>query len=380
MRSGERPRYLLIDALRGLAALAVVGFHAHAGNHVAALEPQLPLALRKVLEHGNAGVTMFFVISGFAIANTLVYKRMTPGYVGRFLARRSVRLDPPYWASMGFAILMGIAAVRLVPGKVYHLPTWTDILVHVAYLPDLLQRPLISDVYWTLCLEVQFYLSFSLLLVLVTKLEPRLGRERALSAVLWPAVAISNLWLLGLIPGEVPGLFIGFWYLFLTGVLVWRGVVRAGEGDFSHAAVAAAELLLLAGVASAHGDVPQLVAFATGALVLGAGLAGKLQTWLRQRPFQLLGAISYSLYLTHNQITGALFRVGYKLTGRTAAWEAFWMVAVVGACVGFAWLFFRLFEAPSIVLSKKIPMPDRTNVPPPAATPRLSPSQGAGLG
>ncbi|MFP2923886.1 hypothetical protein ACLESO_01465 [Pyxidicoccus sp. 3LG] len=69
---------------------------------------------------------------------------------------------------------------------------------------------------------------------------------------------------------------------------------------------------------------------------------------------QQLGAISYSLYLTHNTVTGALFRVGYRLTGRSPAWEAVWFVLSVGACIGFAWVFHRLIEAPSLALSKRI--------------------------
>lgn len=374
MASRARPRFLFIDALRGLAALAVVGFHAREGHHIAGLDPLLPLPLRKLLEHGNTGVAMFFVISGFAIANTMVYKRVTPGYVGRFLARRSVRLDPPYWASIALAILVGIASARLVSGKVYHLPSWTDILVHLAYLPELLQRPAISDVYWTLCLEIQFYLSFALLLALVTALGGRLGRERALSGVLWPAALFSNLWAFDLAPFRVPGLFVDFWFLFLLGVLIWRAVIRAEDGEYRDTLVAVFELSLLATRGIALGDVPILVAVATGLLVLIAGLSGKLQTWLASRPFQFLGVISYSLYLTHNQLTGALFRGGFALTGRTVFWEAFWLIAVYAASIAFAWLFFRMFEAPSMALSKKIHMPDASEVPPPVAA-HLRPSQ-----
>jgi peptidoglycan/LPS O-acetylase OafA/YrhL len=96
------------------------------------------------------------------------------------------------------------------------------------------------------------------------------------------------------------------------------------------------------------------VAAATGALVLAVGLAGRLETWLSWRALQGLGAISYSLYLTHNPVTGALFRVGFRLTGRSPAWEAVWFVLATAACIGFAWGFHRLIEAPSLALSRRI--------------------------
>jgi len=276
---------------------------------------------------------------------------------------------------MALAILMGIASAKLVAGKVYHLPSWTDIFIHILYLPELLQRTAISDVYWTLCLEIQFYLSFSLLLVLVTALERRLGSERALDAVLIPATLISNLWALDLVPFYVHGLFVHFWFLFLLGVLVWRAVMRADDGDYAPTVVATLEIALLAAIGVARVDVPILVAAATGTVVLVGGLLGKLQTWLSSRPLQFLGVISYSLYLTHNQLTGAVFRGGFALTGRTVLTEALWLLVVVAISIAFAWLFFKLFEAPSMLLSRKVRMPDASEVPPPVRA-TLRPARG----
>lgn len=352
MSAETRPRYVFIDALRGFAALAVVGFHAREGGHLAQLDAYLGSVLRAVLHRGDAGVTVFFVISGFVIAASMAHAHVTAGYVGRFLARRSVRLDPAYWASLALTVGVGVLSVRFVPGKTYVPPTWGEVLIHLTYLTDLLGVRQISAVYWTLCYEIQFYVTFALLLLAVTRLRGRLGPEGALTSVVWPAVLLSDLWLVGLAPFQVHGLFVDRWHLFLTGVLLWRAVVLRGER--AHTVAAGLQVMLLGAMGWVRADAQLHVAAATGALVLAVGLAGRLETWLSWRALQGLGAISYSLYLTHNAVTGPLFRVGYRLTGRTPLWEAVWFVLSLAACIGFAWGFHRLIEAPSLALSKRI--------------------------
>ena len=56
-------------------------------------------------------------------------------------------------------------------------------------------------------------------------------------------------------------------------------------------------------------------AIATAGLLYLASRLGTLTTWLNFRWLLFLGSISYSLYLIHNPITGAFYRVAYRLTG-----------------------------------------------------------------
>ena len=55
-------RFTFIDSLRGIAAMSVVLFHAEQGQHIDGLLAKSPDALRVVLEHGNLGVEIFFVL------------------------------------------------------------------------------------------------------------------------------------------------------------------------------------------------------------------------------------------------------------------------------------------------------------------------------
>ena len=150
--------------MRGLAALWVVLFHAAEGRHLLKLEAALPAWLdADIFSHGNFGVPIFFVLSGFVIAHSVGGGRVDAAYLGRFTLRRSIRLGLPYWASIVLAIgfLSLKAAATHSPVAI---PTPGQIAAHVFYLQEILRVQEINSVYWTLCYEMQFYLLFCLLL------------------------------------------------------------------------------------------------------------------------------------------------------------------------------------------------------------------------
>jgi peptidoglycan/LPS O-acetylase OafA/YrhL len=63
-----------------------------------------------------------------------------------------------------------------------------------------------------------------------------------------------------------------------------------------------------------------------------------------------LGTISYSLYLTHNPITGASFFLLAKLG--TPQWFA--LGATILICIAFAYAFWLAFEQPSMKLAHRV--------------------------
>src|SRR4051812_49043164 len=87
--SGATRRFAFIDALRGLAALAVAGYHFYAGLCLDKTAPLFPWPLHLSLAHGNAGVEVFFVLSGFVMAYSLRQVRIDARFFGVFLLRRS---------------------------------------------------------------------------------------------------------------------------------------------------------------------------------------------------------------------------------------------------------------------------------------------------
>jgi len=354
MTAPESVRYRLIDALRGIACLAVVLYHAKEGGHLAALVTAAPAWFGQLLNHGDSGVSIFFVISGFVIAHSMLRDEVGGAYVGRFLLRRSLRLDPPYWAAIALALAAAWVSARTVPGKEFAMPGAGNLLLHVTYLVDLARAPLINPVYWTLCMEIQFYLTFALLMWGAAGVRARLGDGRGLDLVLWSSAAVAALWITPWAPFHVHGLFLERWYLFLGGVLAWRAV---HGGSARQWAVAAGYALLLAILLVLFsGTAHDLVGVATMVLILVCGRTGQLASVSGGSLMQWLGLISYSLYLTHNTITGAMFRIGYRITGRTAATEALWLLVVVVGCCLFAWVFYLVFERAGLRWSKLVPL------------------------
>jgi peptidoglycan/LPS O-acetylase OafA/YrhL len=242
-------------------------------------------------------------------------------------------------------------ATHLVPGKVYQPPSVAVVAGHIAYLPVLLHQPLVNSVYWTLCLEFQFYATYVVLLWAVAGLRTKLSPEGAFACVFIPALVISDLWSTGQGPLNIPGLFLGHWHFFLAGVAVWWALYSKSTAS---RVVFFAQMSWLAGVWAVLHAPAVLVTASTAMAIYVAGRKGRLCSWLSARPLVMLGGISYSLYLIHNPITGAAFRAGYAVLGRSPLVELLWLVVVVLVCIGAAAIFNRFIELPALRLSRRV--------------------------
>jgi peptidoglycan/LPS O-acetylase OafA/YrhL len=80
-------RFTFVDALRGLAALSVVLYHAYEGGHIAGLLAHLPAWATHLLRQGGMGVAVFLVLSGVVISHSVAGSRVSLSFVGRFMLR-----------------------------------------------------------------------------------------------------------------------------------------------------------------------------------------------------------------------------------------------------------------------------------------------------
>lgn len=344
----DEPKFTLIQALRGFAALWVVLFHASEGHHIDGLKSSLPNWLNLILfDLGDNGVAIFFALSGFVIAHSIRDAQVTPPYIGKFALRRAIRLDPPYWAAIVFVIGLGFVS-SVVKGEDFAFPTFGQIGAHLFYLQTILGYAQINSVFWTLTYEVQFYL----FLVCIVGLSQRFGRSRVLPF----ALLIAIVWGCRLIPEQVPGLFVNLWHSFFVGTLAYWAIS-------SRRALIALLFLSLLLAASAPSTFT-IVSVVTALCLYASSLTGHLYSGLQWRWIQFLGAISYSLYLTHNPITGATFFILKR--SHAPEWAAF--PVVVGICILFAWGFWWALERTSQRFAKQISLTKDTVIKTPAAT------------
>src|SRR5262245_2564074 len=96
------------DVLRGPASLAVCWFHL-TRFHYNVPDRRVFHLLRQTGDYGWLGVEVFFVISGFVIPYSLYRARYRVRDFFMYLARRIVRLDPPYLAAI--ALVLALASL-----------------------------------------------------------------------------------------------------------------------------------------------------------------------------------------------------------------------------------------------------------------------------
>ena len=330
----EKPRMLFVDGLRGIASLMVVAYHLGNRTGFAALTSR-----------GYLGVGIFFVLSGFVIASVADRGAISLGYIGRFAARRVVRLDIPYWISIVAAIACAALAVRF--GAQWPGFTFRQIAAHLFYLQDILGFTAISDTYWTLCFEIQFYLTL-LVLLWGGRLLPRwLFRVAFLLTVVLSVLASTG------VLGTPRGAMFAYWWAFALGAVTWWTLRGGPLWVFAVALV-----IVLSAPLAPHTDW-RLIAAVTASLLLGASRLGTMGTWLAGPVSQFCGRISYSLYLFHPIIGWSAQSLALRHFNQPVAF-AFGVVVSIGS----AWLAYVIVERPALNLSRRVPL--RASRPTPA--------------
>lgn len=177
--SGTR-RNLDIECLRAIAVLGVI-FHHMQGN---LFHPGLPW-IDRLFHHADFwfGVDLFFAISGFVIARSLLpqmngcagNRRQQVGVIGAFWIRRFWRLLPSAWLWLGL-IMLAVVTFNLSGafGSVH-----ANVMATLAGIFDVANFRFAdaffryeygaSFVYWSLSLEEQFYLLLPILVALLRR-------------------------------------------------------------------------------------------------------------------------------------------------------------------------------------------------------------------
>jgi peptidoglycan/LPS O-acetylase OafA/YrhL len=356
VKGSEPLRFVFIDGLRGVAAMMVVVVHI-SGAMFVQYGSWLPAWLERIMALGRLGVDVFFVLSGYVIAFSVRNGSYTFAFLGRFAVKRSVRLDPTYWVAIAAEVALVWLTAKLFVQFAQPLPSFATIAAHVLYLQDLLALGNINPVFWTLCIEVQFYVFFVMALVCLRRARESLQATTfdVVSQAFAVAVFIYSLCVFfGFAPNPHPGLFIERWWQFFVGVLAWRSTHAQRVKPEFLAALAAVACAWLA--ARFERGAIVIATTLTGSLIVAAALTSNMVRWLSSAPIQFLGRISYSLYLFHAVVGWRFARfvsVTFAPTAGPLLVAALFIVSIA-ACIVASWIVYRTVERPTLILGKAV--------------------------
>lgn len=360
----EARRSLPLEGLRGAAAGLVFLVH-YASLAGPWMQDPVTSALFGVLGVlGNAGVDLFFALSGYLIYGSLIRRRQA---FLPYMRRRVVRLYPAFLAVLALYLLISVAAPstsRVPPGLGAGA---AYLLANVLLLPGLFPITPIITVAWSLSYELGFYLALPVLIGVL--------RLRA-----WPSGARIGLILAGIVAAQLAGLPHPRIGMFACGmVLAEAAPWLARRGPWlSVAALAGLPLsaaALLRGGAEPMEDMAAFsVVFATVFALCGSALTGHgpIARALSVRPLRWFGNMSYSFYLLHGALLNGFFLALAQtgVEGPAAPWVML-APAFAVAFAGSAALFLLVERRFSLTPAKSGIRPDAT----PAANRPYNPSR-----
>jgi peptidoglycan/LPS O-acetylase OafA/YrhL len=291
-----------VEGLRALAITLVIFSHA-----------ELPL-----FRSGFIGVDIFFVLSGYLITSLLIKEIGSTDRIdfARFYARRARRLLPAAMLLIVVVCLVEAIVVRPIMQvrvlKAALAAVFYSSNLYFAHVGQLYfgrewaADPLLHT--WSLAVEEQFYLVWPVLLLALTRLlRSRRGVTIALIAIAAPSFAFC-VWRTSIDPATAffqP--LARVWEFCAGGLIAYLPTARLarhrrlctwmGVGGFLTLLISAQFIRaeVFPGYAATF---PVLGTLAV--LLAGAGAPGSPIAWfLSTRPAQILGRLSYSLYLWH---------------------------------------------------------------------------------
>jgi peptidoglycan/LPS O-acetylase OafA/YrhL len=286
-------RFKELDALRGIAALSVVIFHY---SIMSGFDNGL-------LKLGVTGVDLFFLISGYVILLTLEKTRTA----GDFIVSRISRLYPSY------IILLLLTTATIYFFIKSQMPSAREIALNLTMMQPIFRVRYIDDSYWTLTVEMQFYI-FMLLIFMAGKLKDIewIGSIFLSALILYYFIAaafLENSWIYIAPRSFTP--IINHFQFFFAGILFYK-LRTDGMKVYRHFLLLICllfSLFLFDKAGRAHffiGILPYTFMMILYFSVFYLFILGKLK-FLNIPVFTGLGAISYCMYLSHQEIGKILF-------------------------------------------------------------------------
>jgi peptidoglycan/LPS O-acetylase OafA/YrhL len=365
--------------MRAIAASSIVVYHVWLygakGQHGVDFGPAT-----KAFDNLRAGVTLFFVLSGFLLFRPYVASALrgarSPS-LGAYLRNRALRILPAY-----FFILLFVAVV--LERELLRSPEQlaANLFFLQNYIPDYIFGPGIVPA-WSLSIEVVFYLCLPVLGGIAIRLAANRGLNRVAAAL----VPVFFMALLGITSKEILPLFDGgaraVWALtFLTHAdwfavgmalavarVLWEDDRFALPRWWRPVALAAAAVFAIGGMKLYYQGTLSYLEYQTP-IAVGCGLilglvvlsepTTRLHRFLDWRPVFAAGLASYSLFLWHDPLVRAFRDAGLTIDGRAGF---FVNLALIGVVAGIAsTLTYRFVEKPALARKRSWQAPGEPSV------------------
>ena len=356
-----------IDVLRALAALSVFVVHIYSywlGSPIQDARGLHPKALIiRAISLGSWGVDLFMVISGFCLAYPLFKNRDRDAQprglkTKAFYKRRAWRILPAYYAAM--VLFFGLELIPYLQRRLVAAPVngW-DLVTHLLLIQTWFSSTIgaINGPFWSIALEVQLYLAFPLLLVLIRKwgLVRSVGITMVVSLVwfgmahFWGQVSLSHT-----IGPDLSKELPARWFEFALGVGAARLVTAPRRSDRNLGLLAMVVGLPLA-LASESLNSNLGRAFGYGLLAVGLVLVCSFLPHriivgnILGRGLQRLGVISFSFYLLHQPILLLMNPLVARLHLGQMETLLFGLTVGLAVTAAAARVFFALVEKPFLL-------------------------------
>ncbi len=337
-KTRQTERYYEIDFFRFLAAMSVVLYHytfrGYAGDKIPVSFPQMA----HVFKYGHLGVDFFFMISGFVILLTALNK----DFKG-FAISRIARLYPAFWVSVSITTI----AIVFIGGDRFSVGL-NQYLVNLTMVSRCFGVDPVDGVYWTLFVEIRFYLLISLLILLnqTSKIK--------LFLILWLMISIAAPHIK--LPSVVQAVLITKWASYFIAGAAFYLIRKEGISTIKTGIVVASFFLSvyysflrvpehesIYQVTFSYGVVFGIIAIFYLTMFLIA--TNKLGI-LNKKQMVTLGVVTYPLYLIHQNVGFMLFNYfGQSIEKHVL------LLLVISAMIAGAYVIHKYMEIP---LSKKL--------------------------
>lgn len=351
-----KPHYVILDGLRGVAAIMVVAFHifeAHATSH-----------FDQIINHGYLAVDFFFLLSGYVIGYAYD-DRWKKIMVGNFFIRRLARLQPMVIMGMIIGALCFYFQASVLWPQISETPMWKVLLIMLIGFTIIPVPPSMDIRGWNEMHPLNGP-GWSLFFEYVANILYALVVRRFSKTLLSILVFLSGCFLIHLALTNPAGDIIGGWsidptqlhigfarmmYPFFAGLLLSRTArLTRINNAFILCSIMIVAILAIPRIGGSdhvwmNGLYDSLTVIFIFPLIVYMGASGEVKDKYLSKVCKFLGDISYPIYITHYPLiyiyTGWVYNTKTPLKD---AWPLGLLVFISSIVLAYACL--KLYDEP----------------------------------